>query len=220
MLQSFAFLFRPSRLSYLALVLTLSVGACSWYPDPYVTNKRVQVEEEKIAEEYAYGDLSEAALVGLAQHHNRYGDGPLTLTLAYNPKSKAHTARQASEKAAELSGILRREGVHNVETNILPVKDLPEPKVMISYLGYKALAPEDCGLMPGLRSRQIEPEIEEDYKLGCSVETYFARQISRPSDLLGQEIGGNTDGRRSANQIEAYRAGVPNETLEGQSASD
>jgi hypothetical protein len=37
---------------------------------------------------------------------------------------------------------------------------------------------------------------------------------------LGQKTSGTSDGRRAANQIEVYRTGVPNEALEGESASD
>ena len=62
--------------------------------------------------------------------------------------------------------------------------------------------------------------VDEDYKLGCTIETVFSRQIARPKDLKGRP---NTDptssGRRASNVVEDYRTGVPNEPMGGESAS-
>jgi len=73
--------------------------------------------------------------------------------------------------------------------------------------------------MTGIDNRDIN--VEEAYKLGCSTETLFARQIARPKDLKGQgTTDANTDGRRSANIVEGYRTGVQNESLGGERASE
>ena len=183
-----------------------------------VSQNRVQVEQEYFVEEMDIRDVDNLYIAGLGVHYARHGIGPVHLSVAYD---KTHeNAAKASSDAARIATMLQDEGVRDVRSNVMPVSHLgPHAKVMISYTAYNALAPKDCSLMSGIESAQIEPE--QDYRLGCSIETLFAQQIARPKDLAGGDMGERiTDGRRSANIVEGYRSGAPGDALSGENASD
>ena len=126
----------------------------------------------------------------------------------------------ASAMAADLSKEMRKLGVTSVSSGILPVKDAgSQMNAMISYTAYNAHAPKDCSSMSGLKDNDLK--VEADYKLGCTIDTVFAKQIARPKDLKGVETPASTfDGRRLTNSVERYRSGIPNEPLEGERASE
>ena len=218
MFTQISFVFKPSRFVYLGVVLSLSMTACSLREPDHFTRNKVQLIEERVTQDVSVAEFNDANILALANHYSRHGDGPLEVVVSYNPKSRSQGAMYAGQKAAEVAASLRAQGVENIDAHIMPVKDLSESKIMVSYLGYDALGPKDCELMPGLEHRKINAN--ESYRMGCSVDTIFAKQIARPRDLLGQETSASTDGRRSANQVELYRTGVPNEPLEGESASE
>lgn len=202
------------------IMLCMVLTGCDLHEPTKLSQNRVQVEEEQFSDTLPISHLNDAALSGLAHHYRKHGDGPLELTVTYDPKSSKSNAMHASDEAARLSKALRSNGVSNVHAGILPVMNSGhQMNAMISYTAYNALAPKDCDVMPGVRDYTVDAD--EDYKLGCTIETTFARQIARPKDLKGQsDTGGLTDGRRSANTVEVYRTGVPNEPLNGESATD
>ena len=73
--------------------------------------------------------------------------------------------------------------------------------------------------MEGVNGTEVV--VDQEYKLGCTVDTIFARQIARPKDLNGQGGSGTpTEGRSATNIIDAQRSGALNEPLEGQTASE
>lgn len=205
----------------LLLIGAQSISACSeLYSETWVSPNRIQVEEKKVTQEIPVGDLDATALAGLADHYDRHGEGPLELTITYDPKSSSNTAMNASNEASRIVQVLRQNGLHNVHPGILPVNAQGEDsKAVISYMSYDALAPKDCTLMEGVESG-ADLRADEGYKLGCSVDTLFARQIARPKDLKGQGVDSTSEGRRSSNIVDYYRSGQPNEPLEGESASE
>jgi len=206
-----------TMLALIALCMLLT--GCLYEPSS-VSKNRIQVEQEEFRDKVSVASLNDSALKGLATHYRRHGDGPLNLTVTYDPKAKTANAMHAGDQIGRLVERLSFEGVSNVDANILPVKDQGgEMQALISYTAYNALAPKDCGVLPGMRD--TEADIDEEYKLGCSVDTLFAKQIARPKDLKGLGTASDvTDGRRLSNKLEVYRSGVPNEPLEGQTASE
>jgi pilus biogenesis lipoprotein CpaD len=141
------------------------------------------------------------------------------MTVTYDPRSYRNTAMMASQEAARLSDRLRSMGVDQINANILPVNEQgDEARLLVSYNAYTAHAPKGCTSMPGMSDRVIEDN--ENYKLGCGIETMIAKQVARPKDLLGQENTDTyTEGRSTSNIIEDYRYGAKNEPLDGESAS-
>ena len=204
----------------LAMIMVVMVlTGCDLHEETTLSQNRVQVQEEHFSDKMPVSSLNDAALRGLASHYTKHGDGPLALTVTYDPKSKTGNAMHASDAAAKLVSGLRTKGVSNVQANILPVKDSgSEMQALVSYTSYNALAPKDCSLMDGYENTNINND--EDYRLGCTIDTVFAKQIARPKDLKGNTNSGITDGRRMANSVESYRTGIPNEPLGGETASE
>lgn len=186
----------------------------------HLSQNKIQVSEEKVFENLAVADLDDGAIAGLAKHYTRYGDGQMDISVTYDPKSSAHTAMWASGEAARITEAFRANGVSYVVANIIPVNGQDaDARALISYRSYSAHPPEDCEVMPGLTHHNID--VDEDYKIGCSVNTLISKQIARPKDLRGRSDDAlSSDGRRAGNVLDAYRAGIPNEALDGETASE
>ncbi len=202
------------------IVLCMVLTGCKLNEPSTLSQNRIQVEEEKFTDSVPVAKLNTAAVSGLARHYTKHGDGPLGLTVTYDPKSKTRSAMHASDEVARIVKELRLAGVSNVDSSILPVNGMSgEMNALISYMSYNALAPKDCGTIAGFGGSKVDPD--ESYKLGCTFDTVFARQIARPKDLKGQSnTDRTTDGRRSGNVIDVYRSGIPNEPLDGESATE
>lgn len=204
-----------------ALVLLSSLNfqvACDRTYEPgTVTEKRVKIAESKKFYEYPVSSLTPGDLEGIAYEHQRRGDSEMYLTVTYDPHSANATAMNATQAAAAISKDLKGMGV-SAKTDILPVTGSRELKALFSYNALEAVAP-DCELMPGLEDRDHKTSL--DYRMGCSVETMIARQISRPGDLRGRAPASlNKDGRGVSNQIDVVRSGARNESLGGESATE
>ncbi len=200
------------------LFAALSAGGCTLDTPTKVSQERIQVEHERFAEDHEVANFSQGQVVALAQHYEKHGEGPMELTVTYDPQSSTATAKRATDDAARLVNALRKEGIFDVEANILPVKNSAVNKVMVAYDGYNALAPADCQLIAGLADRTVDAD--EDFELGCSIDTLFAQQIEKPSDLKGKGWSERySDGRRASNLTEDYRSGRLNPDLKGKTAT-
>lgn len=202
------------------LVMPVLVSCSSWDNKPTkLTQNRVQVEKEDFSEEVSVSDMSSAKIAAISQHYRRYGDGPVEVTVTYDASSRAFTAMSASEEASRIIKSFRENGIRNVDPAIIPVNGSgDEGKVYVSYGFYTAHAPKDCGVMPGFKDTNVV--VDEEYKLGCTVETILAKQISHPKHLKGiSKTDPTSSGRRATNIIETYRFGEPNESLDGESSS-
>lgn len=213
---------RTSRFFMIGCVsfLSLAVSGCNLYEEGNLNSKKVQVQEEAYSDDVAIALVDDAYIDALAYHYYKYGGGEMNLAVTYDPHSNRNTAMRASEKAAEFAAKLRSEGVSNVKVGVVPVKDQgAESRMMVSYMGYTAHAPEGCSEIPGMDGRALE--YNPEYKLGCSMEAMIAQQIARPKDLLGQDnVDHKTDGRAASNIVDIYRKGEQNKPLEGETASD
>ncbi len=194
---------------------------CNLYEPTKVTDKRVQVRQESFMEDVEISRVDDAFIAEIARHYTRHGEGAMDLVLTYDPRSYRNTAMQATTTVSDIAVTLRDYGVEDINPNIMPVKALGDvPRLLVSYQGYTAHAPDDCGLMAGL-DKSAGVGSQKDYKLGCSVETMIARQVSRPGDLLGRENTDlTTEGRGASNIVDGSRSGTLNQPLEGESASE
>ncbi|MCB9965487.1 MAG: hypothetical protein H6855_05350 [Rhodospirillales bacterium] len=204
-------------------LLCLGLAGCSQDHPGNMSLKRVEVHQAQFTDEIGETELTADKISRIASHYERYGGTtPLSLTVQYDPTSPSNTAMNASQQAARIAGKLRKAGVQDVKTEILPVRDLgEEAHILVAYDEFSAVAP-DCGQMPGMDNTKTDWKAVEEYGFGCSIETTISKQIARPRDLLGHEDGFSTDydGRRVTNIIENHRSGVPNEPLNGQTASE
>jgi type IV pilus biogenesis protein CpaD/CtpE len=212
-------MFKMGALS-LAVLALMGLSACDLQEGTMLSDSRVQVRQDRFSETVNMSRVDAGYIDALAARYNRYGDGPVQLTVAYDPQSKSNTAMRATQALSSLTNQLKKGGVKEFNSGITPVRNLGnEARVLISFDSYSASAPKDCTLMSGTESRDLY--VDEEYKLGCTTESMIARQIARPKDLKGnaQDVT-LTDGRRSSSTVETYRTGVPNEPLGGESSSE
>ena len=203
-----------------AFVSLTMLAGCNLYTQSYATQNRVQVSEENVTHDVLLFDADDAFIGTLARHFTKHGGGAMDLMVTYDPKSRSNTAMHATNKAADIVAALRDYGVVDIDAGVLPVKAQgSNSRLLISYNSFNAHAPKGCeNTMPGMNGYI---ESDKDYKLGCSIETMLARQVAKPSHLLGRgAVGGNTDGRSATNIVDGYRSGAQNVSLEGESASD
>lgn len=205
----------------LASALVVFLGACGeMYHPTFITPHKAQVTSMRFDESVLARDVDASYIETLAESYRRAGQGPLDITVTYDPRSSENSARMASSRAASIADALESQNIEDVKVSTLPVyNEGPDSRVLVSYDKLKASAPRGCEtLMTGVDDPTYE--INENYKLGCTIEAYRARQ-TRPVDLAGRAPpdATTTDGRRSGNLIEPYRAGAKSEKLEGESAS-
>ncbi len=212
--------YKNAMLTFLLLGVAIPfLGGCfSMYSEGNLSDNRVQVKQERFFEQMDAGQADGAYIANLGKYYMRHGDGVIDLSVTYTPKSNEATAMLAGNEVSRLVEAMRKNGMRDVNANILPVQGYNAPQVIISFASYVAQAPKDCDVMPGIDHTNIYSD--PDYKLGCSMETVFARQVSRPKDLKGQsQSEATSDGRRASNTVELYRTGIPNEALGGESSS-
>ena len=202
-----------------AVFAVFSLSACSLDSPTNLSQKKVEVIEDIRHIEAETSSFDDETLKAIAYHYNDHGEGNIDVVVTYNPASKSNTAMKATDNAAHISAILRSHQVGHVKTEILPVHDDGASMTLMSYTTYRAQAPSGCGDMDGIDDSSHENY--RDYGLGCSTETYIARQVARPKDLLGRDgIVEEDDGRKRALVVEAFKWRVQNEPMEVDRASD
>jgi type IV pilus biogenesis protein CpaD/CtpE len=214
---------RIMRTPFTVLTLGLSLfslAACEMYAESHVNDRRMQVREERLVDEVPTARLNQDYVGRIAQDYSQNGRGAVDLTVTYDPTSKTNTAMHAGDEAARLARTFRKEGMTDINTSVLPVRDQgAESMTIIAYTSYQAAAPKNCGVMPGYKDTVLE--VDPSYKIGCTVESTFAQQIADPSDLLGDaELSTYRDGQATAFSVNGYRTGAQNEPLDGVTASD
>ncbi len=193
----------------LAAIGCASLMACQQSTPSMMNTSKVELNTHQGIDQIAVKNVNDGYLSALASQYGRYGEGPVDLTISFDPSSKSYTAMKAVNELSSMSDKLSRKGIRNVKTSTLPVSGQGEPMLMVSYTMVTAEGPSDCGTMDGLYDRQTTRHIGE-YRFGCGVEQMTARQISRPADLRGRGTVDTGDGRRASNVSEAYR-GLPAE---------
>ncbi len=197
----------------------LVLSSCSVYSETKFTENKAEIRHEIHTEKMAVSDMDEAAARAVASHYSRHGSGTAAVVVTYDPKAKDMTAMGATEEAARIGSTMRRYGVRDIDTRIMPAQGDAAGLVLVSYNSYTAHAPKDCGLMAGIENSDVR--YDKDYEFGCSMETMFARQVARPKDLAGQDMTDlDMDGRGLSNVVEAYRMGETNPELGSESTTD
>lgn len=209
------------RITFLFLAAVTVVSACDMYKEPKMNLSKPELVYETHMEQIPADKIDDLSLSILANQYSRYGDGPLELTLTYDPKSRTNTAMRALNTLRDIEEKLEKKGFANIKTDTIPVEGEPS-SLMVMYPSAQARPPSDCADMPGLQNNNTYRDIDE-YRIGCGVETLMAKQIYRPTDLRGRggDVMGINDGRRIVNVMDTYHilnerqaAGDLEETLE------
>ena len=204
-----------------ALLGCALVAGCTQSTPSMMNTSKPELVSETHIEQIPSENVDDIAIAILADQYSRFGNGPLELTMTYDPKSKNYTAMKARHSLSSVKAKLAKKGITNVKLDTLAVEG-ETPSLMVMYPSVVAQGPSDCGVMPGLEDYQTTRHIGM-YQFGCATETLLAKQVARPSDLQGRggNVMGVNEGRRITNVMETYHtlnedqaAGALTETLE------
>ena len=225
MTYSFACTFR----SFLCLAVLVPATACSLQEPTWVNSSRVEVHEEGFTDRFDTASLDKGTLRAIGVNYYRYGNGPMDISVSYDPRSGTNTAAAASREAGRIRDELSRNGVKSIRISTAGSEGSGDKSsTVISFPALTARPPENCGTMPGYSDLQTNlPDSAEGpskgYEIGCTIETMMAKQVSRPGDLLGRPgFETDADARRQEAVIwqRGYYANKPFEPLNGERATD
>ncbi len=186
------------------IIATSFLPACGRQTTPSMMNTSLpRVVNQTELVQAPVEDVTSGYLARIASDHERYGQGPLQLTLVYDAGSKTYGTKKAFDDLARFKTSLEKMGVRGIKGEALKANNI-EPTLMVSYDRVKAEAPAGCKSMPGMENGMTTPEIG-DYRFGCTSDMLLAKQIYNPSDLRGRYDSDPIDGRRAANNSEYYR---------------
>ena len=172
-----------------------------------------QLSHSTVMEQIPFNNVHDHSLSAIAGHYLKNGVSALDLTMTYDPHAKTFTAASARHELGHAVDFLKMKGVRDITSQTTAVVE-GMPSLLVSYDIVQAHAPQNCTLMPGLNGDGTT-RFTDDYRFGCSTQTMIARQIAHPADLQGNGQLGMRDGRREANILQGYSAGIPREKLEG-----
>lgn len=208
------------RATGLALgVALLALGGCAMDTDTHMGLQKMELSQQAQSRQVPTASLNDQALRLLGEHYRSAGEGPVELVVTYDPHSSVNTASRAATEAGRIRKALEARGVGPVESDILPIAGQGHvSQTMIGYNTYAISPPAGCVSMPGLDGRQTAADL--DYRVGCSLETQYARQIANPRDVAGRTGLDTADGRRQSNIVGVYMAAKPLEPLDGLTTTD
>ncbi|NBX65424.1 MAG: hypothetical protein EBQ96_00285 [Proteobacteria bacterium] len=188
----------------LTLVIFLSLGLSGCAGKPWLmerTNvdpKPLELVESRHITKKPLAELSQADIAMAADMYKRVGAGPVYVVVAHSETSKGSLETRTARIAADLRAL-------GVDASDIVASTVPlttdAPVALIAFDTLEARAPEGCLEMPGMHSETGQTS-DFDYKLGCGVKKYFAKQVANPEDLKGVAgLGGENDGERAANAI-------------------
>jgi type IV pilus biogenesis protein CpaD/CtpE len=207
---------RFAHLSFLAVALSLLLGACDTTTPSQIKTGDIRLQREmKTAVLYAV----EAEKVDMiADDFRQNGEGRMRGVMGYlagNPLQEAGVKRQGNAYKQAFASA----GVKDLPVEYVGVNDKEKTGyLVVSYAALVARAPSDCMPITGYDGADSR-SVVEGYAFGCETKTALSKMISRPADLLGR--AGTTDGdaRREGTIIERHKSGVPNTRMQGINAS-
>lgn len=210
------------------LLLLTSMTGCSVESESWVNPSRVEVHDDQFTDTIQTDKIDDGVVRAIASYHYRYGNGPLQAAISYDPASRINTKDKATRAANFLKTGLMQNGVKTVNVAVAASPATGDVSTtLVTFPAITATAPQDCGMMPGYEQATADVQNNANdkpvYRIGCTVESLLARQIARPSDLLGKDgFDGPSDGRRQERVLSTrgYYGDKPNGTLQGESASE
>lgn len=214
---------RTMRLAATALTLgflALPLAACDTGYRTHLEKDTFEIRERSALRESSYSSetptamLDKQVLQDIGDNYRRYGNGPASVLVSYDPSSHTNTASHATMEAKRIARILLDNSVPDVKTDILPATGKGQPSTtVISYKTVVAQAPEGCESMAGLDGKQTDAN--PDYPIGCTMQMQMDQQIARPQDMQGRDGLDGGSARRQNNIVETYKVGKPNTPLAG-----
>jgi len=171
----------------LAAAMILALCACSMEVPSNVSLSRTEVVQKEFFADFPLDAVNEDLLQAIGSRYNSAGHGVANITVTYDPESRKNTVHAASSALKNIEDSLNKLGIKQLRGDILPVKGQGNTaRLMVAFEQISLRPPPNCSQMPGLNGAADAVGMN-DYKLGCQIETLFAQQVARPSDLLGNE---------------------------------
>jgi type IV pilus biogenesis protein CpaD/CtpE len=181
--------------------------------DTFITRDRPTLRESEFTSDIPTAKMDSDTLRAVAETYHKFGEGPLSLSVSYDPKSRTNTASHATMEAARMAGVLRKSGVDILKTGIQPAAAKGSPSMtVIAFNAVTAQMPANCDYMGGLEGKQTDAS--PDYHLGCTVEMEMTRQIANPKDMRGRDGLDAGSARRQAYVVDSYQKGTPNQPMQ------
>jgi type IV pilus biogenesis protein CpaD/CtpE len=211
----------------LALMSVLLLSGCSVESETWVNSDRVEVHDDQFTDTFDTAKMDDGTFHAIGDYFSRYGNGEMNVVVSFDPQSKTNTESKAQAAMASIQSGLSRNGISRVHSALSPMRGSGDiSTTLISFPALTAAAPSGCGMMPGYENTATDIQGDSGappkYKFGCSVESLLAKQVARPSDLLGKQgFETNADGRRQERVLSTrgYYGDKSNTPLEGESAS-
>jgi type IV pilus biogenesis protein CpaD/CtpE len=178
----------------------------------FTARHRPTLHEASFSREAPTEELDFDAVHAIGGQYGRTGEGPVSVSVTYDPKSRTNTASHATSEAARIAVTLHKSGVADVKTEVLPAAAKGgKSTTLISFRTLGVEAAEDCYMMGGVGRKPTG--VDRDYPIGCTTETLMARQTAHPRDLQGKAGLDDGSGRRQYLVVEPYVEGKPNPPL-------
>jgi type IV pilus biogenesis protein CpaD/CtpE len=214
----------------LALSSVLLLSGCTSLveSDTWVNQAgRAQVSEDQFTDAFDTAKLDAGMIHAIGNYYERFGNGTMNVVVSYDPKSNINTRSKAEHALSVLQSGLAQNGARDVKGALSAMNGSGDVSTtLVSFPALAASAPQGCGMMPGYKdpSQDIpnDTNIKPTYGYGCTIETLLAKQVARPSDLMGKQgFETNGDGRRAERVISTrgYYGDTSNKKLEGESVS-
>ncbi len=208
--------------------LTLLSG-CSVESETWVNKAgRVEVREDQFTDTFETAKINTGTIHAIGDYYDRFGNGAMSIVVSYDPQSKINSLANAQKSLAHLKNGLSKVGVADLNGTVSAMRGSGDVSTtLISFPAMTASAPKGCGMMPGYDDPSADipndTNVDPPYGYGCTVESLLARQISKPSDLLGKQgFETNSDGRRTERVLSTrgYYSDKEFPKLEGENASE
>lgn len=210
----------------LALSAMLFLSGCSVQSETWVNQGgRAQVSEDQFTDTFETAKLDAGMIQAISNYYDRFGNGTMQVVVSYDPQSKTNHLAKAQQALENIRQRLARNGVRDVKGAVSAVSGSGDVSTtLMTFPALTAAAPKGCGMMPGYAdpSEDIpnDTNIKPPYGYGCTIETLLAKQLARPSDLMGRQgFETNADGRRAERVLSGrgYYSDKANTKLEGES---
>lgn len=194
------------------------VSACNLSDSGTLEVGKMRVREQYVTKSYDLYRFDSSAAGMIVNDVMKNNNTDVVLNVSYLKGDESNQSLMKQE-AKTIQTKLIAMGLNSVKLEMVPVEDSKNVgKLIIYYKSKVALAPKGCSEMLG-RNGAVGMDDLENYSIGCSHKTVFSRMIADPNDLLGEEKYAGVDSRRAGTTVEQYKAGVPNEQIQGMNAS-
>lgn len=213
----------------LPILSILLLSGCSVKSDTWINQAgRVEIHEDDFSDTFQTDKLNEPIMHAIGDYYSRYGNGTLHFVVSYDSHSRINSQSRAQFQVARIREGLMRNGITDISAGTSDARGSGEiSSTLVTFPAVVAQKPMGCGTMPGyLDPSEDSPDNAtakaHPYGYGCTIESILARQVTRPTDLLGRKgFDTNADGKRAERVLSTrgYYGDTENQPLGGEKAS-